>query len=75
MNCCLYQAWGHIQSKVFYTFKYLFMGLHYRLMSSIKKKILKLYVGLGLDIIPPTLMHLNYNGKTVRVFESCVNQI
>ena len=34
------------------------------------KSILKLYVGLGLDKIPPTVIHLNYNGNTVHVFKA-----
>ena len=34
-----------------------------------------LYVGLGLEKIPPTVIHLNYNGNTVHVFESYLNQI
>ena len=37
--------------------------------------ILKLYVGLGLEKIPPTVIHLNYNGNAVHVFESYLNQI
>ena len=34
-----------------------------------------LYVVLGLDKIPPTVTHLNYNGNTVRVFESYLNKM
>ena len=30
--------------------------------------ILKLYVRLGLEKIPPAVIHLNYNGNTVHVF-------
>ena len=37
--------------------------------------MLKLYVGLGLDKIAPTVIHLNYNGNTVHVFESYLNKI
>ena len=37
--------------------------------------ILKLYVGLGIDKIPTTVIYLNYNGNTVHVFESYLNEI
>ena len=37
--------------------------------------ILKLYVELELDQIPPTIINLNYNGNTVHLFESYLNQI
>ena len=39
------------------------------------ESILKLYVGLGLDKIPPTVIHLNYNGNKDRIFESYLIQI
>ena len=36
---------------------------------------MKLYVGLGFNKTPPSVIHLNYNGNTGHVFESYFNQI